>query len=772
MTLPGPGKITNGDYDWKFDSDGFFNAASILTLGNSGNLYIDKISTSQDQFGYNLKQRGFRVDQYNTISKARKTAAGLTTSLVVTADPASTAYLESTALLLPDLTANENITVGIQLPTLNPWSEGWDAAYPDDAKQYQYQLAFSSTYVIQGVTYYFTESYTATRDTALNTSNINVTQNFTPSLPPGGDDITAIVNLDLNPVEAGYVTVANFGTAFARARGTAGLVPNQISVLVGFSSNLSARGVWGRANTGTTVTNPNTSFDGIAYFQTVYDNAIVTDYGFMQLVLGQSYMVFQPDNIILANGTNIGENLNGSIRFGGRNLDNSLGAVAIGTAGYGDTIGDYAVAVGGYAGANSGNYAVAVGNTAGGDQGADAVAIGRDAGSSQGAAAVAVGSGAGSSQGANAVAVGNGSGNLSGDSAVAIGPSAGNNGQNAYAVAVGANAGSQSQGTTAVAMGFGAGYYGQRDNAVAIGTLAGAGTVYAQAGYVAAGSSGTTLMISRAVYSLGTIVPGMMIQATGFSNQTVVAVVSATQLTISAAPDTAPVNGYPLQFFKGQGANSIAIGNQAGSPTYDLLSDFQESNTIILNATGTSLIGVDGQENSFYVAPIRNASGADGLLQYNLSSKEVTYGKLSYNDLINKPDLAATYTWAIAADDSTQITVNADNVIKFVGGIGIDTVSDVNGNITVNGFSGSYNDLTDKPNNSALNANGTLSMPLLSAQPANLQAGQIALANGTSWDPQLKNENKPYLTLYTGSQWIDIGGLTASDVYKQVLELT
>jgi hypothetical protein len=234
-------------------------------------------------------------------------------------------------------------------------------------------------------------------------------------------------------------------------------------------------------------------------------------------------------------------------------------------------------------------------------------------------------------------------------------------------------------------MGFGAGYYGQRDNAVAIGTLAGAGTVYAIATYVAAGSSGTTLMISRAVYSTGTIVPGMRIQATGFSNQTVVAVVSATQLTISAAPDTALENGLGLQFFKGQGANSIAIGNQAGSPYGDVTVDFQESNTIILNATGTALIGVDGQENSFYVAPIRNASGADGLLQYNLSSKEVTYGKLSYNDLLNKPDLAATYTWSIAADDSTQLEISAGNLVKIVGTRGVTTTSNADGQITITG---------------------------------------------------------------------------------------
>jgi hypothetical protein len=397
------------------------------------------------------------------------------------------------------------------------------------------------------------------------------------------------------------------------------------------------------------------------------------------------------------------------------------------------------------------------------------VAVGRDAGNSQGASAVAVGNGAGNSQGANAVAVGSGAGGSQGASAVAVGNGAGSVGQNTYAVAVGANAGSQSQGTNAVAMGFGAGYFGQRDNAVAIGSLAGAGTVYAEASYVAAGSSGTTLMISRAVYATGTIVPGMMIQATGFSNQTVVAVVSATQLTISAAPDTAPVNGSGLAFFKGQGANSIAIGNQAGSPTYDLLSDFQESNTIILNATGTALIGVDGQENSFYVAPIRNASGADGLLQYNLSSKEVTYGKLSYNDLLNKPDLAATYTWSIAADDSTLREILANETVKFIGAGSITTASDAEGNITITGAAPDR--LTSNARSAVLNANGTFSLPTMTAAPTSPQAGQMALADGVSWDPIAQNNGAPYMVIYTGTSWIGMGGVTMDQVYMAVLEL-
>ena len=130
---------------------------------------------------------------------------------------------------------------------------------------------------------------------------------------------------------------------------------------------------------------------------------------------------------------------------------------------------------------------------------------------------------------------------------------------------------------------------------------------------------------------------------------------------------------------------------------------------------------------------------------------------LSWNQLTDKPNLAGTYSWSIAADDSTQVEISAGNLVKIIGAGGITTSSDNEGNITITG--------------STVNANGTFSLPLLSAQPANLQAGQIALANGTSWDPQLKNENKPYLTLYTGSQWIDIGGLTSTEVNTQILAL-
>jgi hypothetical protein len=272
--------------------------------------------------------------------------------------------------------------------------------------------------------------------------------------------------------------------------------------------------------------------------------------------------------------------------------------------------------------------------------------------------------------------------------------------------------------------------------------------------------------------------------------------------------------------------------------------------------------------------------GTDGSLTFPDSTVQTTAwtGVADYNNLINKPNLAGTYTWSIAADDSTQLEISAGALVQFKGAGGITTTSDSDGNITITGSTGivtsatapadplakqwynstdgrtyvKYNDLwvdanppvvpqvstyldglvvegttittvsyvdtdikihdltfkdtgviqlpeggdiVDNEGNSvlvnasaiptnnnqltngagyittALNANGTLSLPILSAEPSNLQAGQIALANGTTWDPLAKNDEKPYMAIYTGSVWIDIGGLTRTDVYTQILEL-
>ena len=187
-----------------------------------------------------------------------------------------------------------------------------------------------------------------------------------------------------------------------------------------------------------------------------------------------------------------------------------------------------------------------------------------------------------------------------------------------------------------------------------------------------------------------------------------------------------------------------------------------------ITITGPSLAGL-ATETYVTTQGYITSSALTGLATETFVTTKGYLTAVDYNIITNTP---APYTWSIAADDSTQRQVNSDNLIKFVGGTGITTSSDTDGNITIDGFSGSYNDLSDKPISTALNANGTLSMPPLSSEPAGKAAGQIALADGNSWDPLAKGLNQPYLTIYTGTSWIEIGGITMDQVYTAILEMT
>jgi hypothetical protein len=65
-----------------------------------------------------------------------------------------------------------------------------------------------------------------------------------------------------------------------------------------------------------------------------------------------------------------------------------------------------------------------------------------------------------------------------------------------------------------------------------------------------------------------------------------------------------------------QGDYAVAIGRKAGETN-------QGNNSIIINATGATLNQTTA--NTFTVAPIRNISAISGVLQYNASTKEVSY---------------------------------------------------------------------------------------------------------------------------------------------------
>ena len=147
---------------------------------------------------------------------------------------------------------------------------------------------------------------------------------------------------------------------------------------------------------------------------------------------------------------------------------------------------------------------------------------------------------------------------------------------------------------------------------------------------------------------------------------------------------------------------------------------------------------------------------------------------LSYNDLTDKPNLAGTYSWSIAADDSTQVEISAGNLVKIVGTNGITTTSTADGLITISGVT--QDRLTSNARSAVLNSNGTFSLPTMTAAPTSPQAGQMALANGTSWDPITQGNGAPYMVIYTGSAWIGMGGggggVTVDQVYSIVLEMT
>jgi hypothetical protein len=156
---------------------------------------------------------------------------------------------------------------------------------------------------------------------------------------------------------------------------------------------------------------------------------------------------------------------------------------------------------------------------------------------------------------------------------IAIGYNTGTVSQGGGAVAIGSIAGNVSQGVGAVAVGEASGRLSQGTEGIAVGKTAGEQ--------------------SQGAYSIA------IGSATGYYQQGLGAVAIGT-------------SAGALQ----QGTHAIAIGTGAGNA-------LQGNNSIILNATGSTLDQTTA--NTFTVAPIRNVSTTDGVLQYNATTKEVSY---------------------------------------------------------------------------------------------------------------------------------------------------
>lgn len=125
-----------------------------------------------------------------------------------------------------------------------------------------------------------------------------------------------------------------------------------------------------------------------------------------------------------------------------------------------------------------------------------------------------------------------------------------------------------------------------------------------------------------------------------------------------------------------QGNDAIAIGRSA-------VASNQTAGSIVLNATGTS---VTAAAAGFYVEPIRNQPGTGNILQYNTSTKEITYSS----------GLSGNFSGSFYSDDSTLVIdglnghIFASSIISTSGTLRV--TSTINGNnqlklVTENGRS-------------------------------------------------------------------------------------
>jgi hypothetical protein len=106
----------------------------------------------------------------------------------------------------------------------------------------------------------------------------------------------------------------------------------------------------------------------------------------------------------------------------------------------------------------------------------------------------------------------------------------------------------------------------------------------------------------------------------------------------------------------GQGDYAISIGNGAGYPS-------AVSGSIAINASGFTL---DAPAAGFYVNPVRNQTGTSGIVQYDSSTKEVTYNSAlgSVSGTLSGTFTGNIFTSLIDSADSSAITVTPKTIFS------------------------------------------------------------------------------------------------------------
>lgn len=171
---------------------------------------------------------------------------------------------------------------------------------------------------------------------------------------------------------------------------------------------------------------------------------------------------------------------------------------------------------------------------------------------------------------------------------------------------------------TVIALGSSAGLSGQGTNGIAIGALAGQTNQGVQSVAIGA-SSGNSNQGLQSV-ALGNLAGALN------QGQRAVAIGS-------------------LAGSNGQGDYAVALGNFAGGTN-------QPANSIVINASGVAL---NGSAAGLFVDPIRNQSGASGVVQYDSTTKEVSYS--SALGSVSGTFTGNIFTNLIDSADSSQIVV-------------------------------------------------------------------------------------------------------------------
>ena len=167
-----------------------------------------------------------------------------------------------------------------------------------------------------------------------------------------------------------------------------------------------------------------------------------------------------------------------------------------------------------------------------------------------------------------------------------------------------------------------------------------------------------------------------------------------------------------------------------------------------------SIAADDSTQREIFSSESVKFIGAGGITTASDAEGNITItGNTDYNNLINKPDLASTYQFSVAADDSTQRVISTDELIKFVGAGGITTASDAEGNITIT--QGTTSSLVNGAYTLSLNSDSTTTIPgnlnlpgIVSA--AGLRTSETKIALGSNAGQTSQGSNSVAVGGYAG----------------------